>query len=125
MRAERIVRHQLIGDLACERLIESAANVDRRELVALALQIGFQLPALALEVRLFGIGLRMHRHVFARRHRHRAGDERSQRGATTSAWVAFAAATPATRLAVDTMPSLAPSTAARSQPIRLVRWRSR
>jgi len=45
--------------------------------------------------------------------------------ATTSACVAFAAATPATRLAVDTMPSLAPSTAARSQPIRLVRCRSR
>ena len=32
--------------------------------------------------------------------------------------VAPAAATPSTRLAVETMPSLAPSTAARSQPIR-------
>jgi hypothetical protein len=31
-----------------------------------------------------------------------------------------AAATPNTRLAVDTMPSFAPSTAARSQPIRCV-----
>ena len=35
-----------------------------------------------------------------------------------------AAATPSTRLAVDTMPSLAPSTAARSQPMRVVRCRS-
>ncbi len=39
--------------------------------------------------------------------------------------VPFAAATPSTRLAVDTMPSLAPSTAARSQPMRSVRCRSR
>jgi hypothetical protein len=35
-----------------------------------------------------------------------------------------AAATPSTRLAVDTMPSLAPSTAARNQPMRSLRWRS-
>ena len=40
------------------------------------------------------------------------------------AWLALAAATPTTRLAVETMPSLAPSTAARSQPMRSVRWRS-
>src|SRR5262249_59977075 len=38
--------------------------------------------------------------------------------------VAWAAATPSTRLAVDTMPSLAPKTAARSQPMRPVRCRS-
>ncbi|MOA51016.1 hypothetical protein D3C78_1741070 [compost metagenome] len=34
------------------------------------------------------------------------------------AWLALAAATPISRLAVETMPSLAPRTAARSQPIR-------
>src|SRR5512132_1002143 len=34
------------------------------------------------------------------------------------------AATPRTRLAVDTMPSLAPSTAARSQLERWLRWTS-
>src|SRR4051812_16747863 len=39
--------------------------------------------------------------------------------------VPLAAATPMIRLAVDTMPSLAPRTAARSQPIRSVRCRSR
>ena len=33
-----------------------------------------------------------------------------------------AAATPTIRLAVETMPSLAPSTAARSQPMRDTRW---
>jgi len=36
-----------------------------------------------------------------------------------------AAATPTTRLAVETMPSLAPSTDARSQPTRVARWRSK
>src|SRR5262245_38004754 len=45
----------------------------------------------------------------------------------TSTWprAASAAATPSTRLAVETMPSFAPSTAARSQPMRAVRCRSR
>ena len=38
--------------------------------------------------------------------------------------LASAAATPTRRLAVDTMPSLAPRTAARSQPMRPLRWRS-
>jgi hypothetical protein len=33
--------------------------------------------------------------------------------------VALAAATPSTRLAVETMPSLAPNTAARDQPMRV------
>src|SRR4029434_2677405 len=43
---------------------------------------------------------------------------------TTVLCVAWAAAIPSTRLAVDTMPSLAPRTAARTQPMRPVRWRS-
>src|SRR5690606_16718346 len=41
-----------------------------------------------------------------------------------SAFPAAAAATPTIRLAVETIPSLAPRTAARSQPIRLTAWRS-
>jgi len=40
-------------------------------------------------------------------------------------WLACAAATPSIRLAVETMPSLAPSTAARSQPMLLVRCLSK
>ncbi len=43
---------------------------------------------------------------------------------STLPWLPCAAATPSTRLDVDTMPSLAPSTAARSQPMRPVRCRS-
>jgi hypothetical protein len=38
----------------------------------------------------------------------------------TFAWVARAEATPTNRLAVDTVPSFAPNTAARSQPVRRV-----
>src|SRR6185503_18126298 len=41
------------------------------------------------------------------------------------AWLASAAATPTTRLAVETIPSFAPRTAARNQPTRRLRWRSR
>ena len=37
---------------------------------------------------------------------------------TTALWVASAAATPITRLAVERMPSLAPRTVARNQPMR-------
>src|ERR1019366_8482393 len=43
---------------------------------------------------------------------------------TTLLWVACAAATPKTRLDVERIPSLAPSTAARNQPMRDVRCRS-
>src|SRR6185312_17342298 len=39
-------------------------------------------------------------------------------------WVACEAATPSSKLAVETLPSFAPKTAARSHPIRSVRWRS-
>lgn len=42
----------------------------------------------------------------------------------TSEVAAEAAATPTIRLAVETMPSLAPSTAARSQPMRETKWLS-
>ena len=41
---------------------------------------------------------------------------------STAPWLAPLAATPTTRPAIDTMPSLAPSTAARSQPARAERW---
>src|ERR1035437_6242946 len=41
---------------------------------------------------------------------------------STSLGEAAADATPSIRLAVDMIPSLAPSTAARSQPMRATRW---
>ena len=57
-------------------------------------------------------------------HRHRPRDEAGDPATTMLLCVAWAAATPSTKLAVDTMPSLAPKTAARSQPMRPVRCRS-
>ena len=66
----------------------------------------------------------LHRHVLAGGHRQGARDQPGDPG-DQNAPRRRAAATPRTRLAVDTMPSLAPSTAARSQPIRSVRCRSR
>src|SRR5450755_2267214 len=42
----------------------------------------------------------------------------------TLLWVACAAATPSSRLDVESMPSFAPNTAARNQPMRPVRCRS-
>ena len=42
----------------------------------------------------------------------------------TSFCVAAAAATPTIKLAVEMMPSLAPSTAALNHPMRLTRWLS-
>ena len=68
----------------------------------------------------------LHRDVLAGGHRHRARPPaRRRRSSERRRGLALAAATPTTRLAVETMPSLAPSTAARSQPMRSVRWRSR
>ncbi len=37
-------------------------------------------------------------------------------------WLDWAAATPKIKLAVDTMPSLAPRTEARNQPVRWAKW---
>ena len=69
------MRHQLPGDLFGESGIEPASDIDRRQFLVLAHVVVFQFPALQLEVGLFGIRLRVHRHVFARGHRHRPGDQ--------------------------------------------------
>src|SRR5664279_2682721 len=66
----------------------------------------------------------MYRDIFARRHRHGPGHQSCDARQQNVARLVLAAATRTTRLAVETMPSLAPSTAARNQPIRSVRWRS-
>ena len=81
-----------------------------------------QLLRFPSEIRMLGISLRTDRHILAGGHRHRAGDESATPAIRTSLGFAAAAATPTIRLAVETMPSLAPSTAALSQPIRATRW---
>ena len=57
MRAERIVGHELVGNLLRERRIEAAPDVDRRQLLALALVVRLELGALARELGLLGIRL--------------------------------------------------------------------
>ena len=69
------MRHQLIGNLPGEHGLEPASDVDGRQFLALPLVVRLQLRAFQLEVGFFGVGLRVHRHVFTRRHRHRSGDQ--------------------------------------------------
>ena len=73
------------------------------------------------EIGLFGIGLRADRYIFTSCHRHRSRDEAETPAIIMPLWAACAAATPSNRLAVDITPSFAPSTDARSQPVRCVR----
>ena len=77
------------------------------------------------EIGALRVRLRTDRDVFAGGHRQRAGHHPAVPASSTSCGVGMAAATPTMRLAVETMPSFAPRTAARSQPIRQVRCRSR
>ena len=78
--------------------------------------------ALARDIGLFGIGLRTHRYVFAGSHRHRAGNEPGNSCDENILRLGGGRSDPTMRLAVETIPSLAPITAALSQPMRLTRW---
>ena len=71
MGAERVMRHQLLRDLACQLRLQAALGVDCRQLLGLEFRILGQFAALALHLGGFGIGLRADRDIFARRHRHR------------------------------------------------------
>ena len=57
MRAQRVMRHQLLGDLFRESRRKPASNVDRRQLLVLAFIVGFEFFALKLEVGVFGVCL--------------------------------------------------------------------
>ena len=119
MRADRVVRHELIGDQPRQAGLDAAVLVDLRELVQLGPAVLRDRLGLDAQVGLFGVALRADRDVLADGHRQRARDEAGEPGGDErGSRVELAAATPMTRPATDTMPSFAPSTAARSQPAR-------
>ena len=55
--AERVVRHELLGHLFRELLIQAAAHVDAHELAVLAGVVGLELLALAREIGLLAVRL--------------------------------------------------------------------
>jgi len=71
-----------------------------------------------------GIALRTDRNIFTYGHRHRSRNHARHTGHEDGSFGAEDAATPIIRLAVETMASSDPRTAARSHPARPLRWHS-
>ena len=80
MCAQRIVRHQLPGNLTRECFIQSATDIDGRQFTVFKLTISGKFFSFAIEVRVFGVGLRTDRNILASRHRHRPGDQSRNAG---------------------------------------------
>jgi hypothetical protein len=57
MRADRVVSHELHGHLLRERWIQTASDVDSRQLLVLALVVGGELRTLAREVGMLDVRL--------------------------------------------------------------------
>lgn len=95
---EPVGRAQLFRDLHRQVLLETTLHVEHRPLVQLGQRLRLELPCFALDLRTLGVTLRADRGILAHGHGQGAGD---------------APATPSMRLAVDTMASSEPSTAAR------------
>ena len=67
---QRVVRHELLGDLLGESCIESAVHINVGQFAVLAGRIDFELGALLGERRRLAIGLGMHRNILPGGHRH-------------------------------------------------------
>ena len=78
--AQSILRHQLLRDLLRQLRLYAAFDVDVGKLLMLEPDILRELFALARQIGLLGVGLRAHRHIFAGRHRHGAGNEPGDSG---------------------------------------------
>jgi hypothetical protein len=96
----------------------------RGQLLQLGRRVLRQLSLLARYVGLLRIALRADRHVFTQSHRHRPRHETFDASHRIDDFDALEAATPIIRLAVETIASSEPSTAARSQPTRPLRCSS-
>jgi hypothetical protein len=60
--------HQLVGDLFRERRTQPARDVDGRQFLVLGLVLCLEFRTLTRELGLFGIRLRMNRHILAGGH---------------------------------------------------------
>ena len=80
MGAERVLRHQLIGDLSREARFDAALDVDQGELLVLEGGLARELRSLARKIGLLGVGLRADRNVLACRHGHGASDQPGDAG---------------------------------------------
>jgi hypothetical protein len=81
--------------------------------------------SLAGEIGLFGVGLRTDQDILSRRHGHGTGDQTGDAGKRDLAAPRGGLSHTEHDIAVEMIPSLAPSTAARSHPIRSTTWTSR
>jgi len=113
--------HQLLRNLSCKRRFEAAPYVDLGKLFLFKLHVIAQLIAFPREIRLFGVGLRTDETYSPVAIDMAPATNPATPATRTAFFVAAAAATPTIKLAVERMPSLAPSTAARSQPMRFTR----
>ena len=121
MRVQRIMMRQLAGDLRRQVRRQPALHIDLGQFGQFLAGIALERALLKPQVGRLGIGLRTHGYVFTGSHRqgtrHQAGQPRGQDGAMRG----LRRRHPVIRLAVDTMPSFAPNTAARSQLLRKIR----
>ena len=106
------------SDLPRKRRVDPALDVNVGKLIELKVDVLAQLLAFAREIGLFGIRLRTDGHIFASRHRHGAGHQ--SRNARDQDFV-LRCGRRSNADEVETMPSLAPSTAALNHPMRLTR----
>lgn len=75
VRADGVMRHELISDLLGERGVQPSTDIDRRQLLVLALVVDFELATLSREVGIFGVGLSVHGLEFPGGHRHSPGHQ--------------------------------------------------
>jgi len=101
--------------ISCSGLIDTSLDVDIGKLIELKSRVLVQLLAFAGEISMFGVGLRADGHIFAGAIDIAPATSPATPAIKTSFCVAAAAATPTIKVAVERMPSSAPSTAALSQ----------
>lgn len=75
VRAKRILRHELIGDPQRQLGVDAALHIDPGEFVAFEFGLRRKFGPFPRKVGPLGVRLRTDRHIFARRHGHRAGDK--------------------------------------------------